>query len=85
MTSIDKLLDSFPYPTVTLIIGKPTWESIRAMHLELNANAASFQFHISNGRVGPLFLTVLSVVFNTLSHILLVLPTNSDLDSIMID
>ena len=42
MTFIDKLLDSFPYPTVTLIIGKPTWESIRAMHLELNANAASF-------------------------------------------
>ena len=74
MTSIDKIVDSFPHPTITPIIGKPTYEIIRPMHLFLNANAASVQWHLGNGRLDLLFLTVLPAVFNSLSHVPFVSP-----------
>ena len=69
MPSTEKIVDSFPNPTIQPIIGKPTYESIRRVHLKLNANAASIQSHLGNGRLGLLALTVTPVVFNTLSHL----------------
>ena len=77
MLSTDKILDSFPDPTIQLIIGKPTYESIWRVQLKLNANDASVQSHLGNGRLGLLSLTVTPVVLNTLSHISFVPPRNS--------
>ena len=76
MPSTEKIVDSFPNPTIQPIIGKPTYESIRRVHLKLNANAASIQSHLGNGRLGLLALTVTPVVFNTLSHLPFVAPRN---------
>ena len=69
MPSADKILDNFPNLTIQLIIGKPTYESIQHVHLKLNANATSIKFHLGNGRIGILELTVTPVVFKTLYHV----------------
>ena len=49
MNTIDNIMDCFPYPTVTPIIGQPGYENISEMHLQLNVNSASVQAHIGNG------------------------------------
>lgn len=82
MPSTDKILDSFPNPTIQPIIGKPMYES-RRVHLKLNYNATSVQSHLSNGRIGLLALSVTSVVFNTLSHIHFIAPRNPGLNDII--
>ena len=78
MPSTEKIVDSFPNPTIQPIIGKLTYESIRPVHLKLNANAASIQSHLGNGRLGLLALIVTPVVFNILSHLSLVAPRSPD-------
>ena len=76
MTTVEKIKDAFPHPTIEPIVGQPGYESIKGMHLFLNANAASIISHLGNGRLGLLYLTVQPAVFNTLSAVLFVPPTN---------
>ena len=45
-TSIEKIMNSLPYLTITPIIGQPEYESITGMHLQFNVNAASVQYHL---------------------------------------
>ena len=73
---IDKIVDGFPLPTIDPIIGTPEYESIADIHLKVNSNAASVQSHLRCGTFGLLFLTVLPVVYATLSTTSLVLPVN---------
>merc|ERR1740124_215214 len=77
MTTIEKIKDGFPHPTIDPISSQPGWETIKPMHQSLNANAASVVFHLWNGRLSLLFLTVLPSVYNTLSAVPFVPPTNS--------
>jgi len=81
MASINKIVGIFPHPIITPIIGKPTYETICPVHLFLNANAASVQSHLGNGRLGLLFLTVLPAVFNNFSQIQFVPPPNPGPDA----
>ena len=83
MLSTERFINSFPNPTVQPIIGKPNYEPIRAIHLKLNANAASIQSHLSNGCLGFLAITVTRVVFNILSHQPFIAPINQGLDTII--
>jgi hypothetical protein len=76
-TSIDKIVDGFPHPTIAPIIGTPTYESIAELNFQLNANAASVQSNLGDGQLGLLALTVLPAVYNTLSATIFVHPTNS--------
>ena len=76
MTTVDKIKDAFPHPTIDPIVGQPGYETIKPMHQHLNANAASIISHLGNGRLGLLYLTVQPAVFNTLSAIPFVPPTN---------
>jgi hypothetical protein len=73
---IDSIVDGFPFPTVHPIIGEPNYESIAALHLQLNANAASVQSHLGNGVLGLLYLTISPAVYATLSAVPFVPPVN---------
>ena len=72
----EKILESFPHPTIQPIVGKPNYESIAEVHLKLNANTASMRSNLGNGRLGHLFLTLQPEVFNALSTIEFVPPNN---------
>ena len=64
---IDSIVEGFPFPIVQpSIIGEPNYESIAALHLQLNANTASVQSHLGNGVLGLLYFTVSPAVYATL-------------------
>ena len=75
-STIDSIVNGFPFPTVHPIIGEPNYESIAALHLQLNANAASVSSHLGNGVLGLLYLTVSPAVYATLSAVPFVPPIN---------
>jgi len=75
-TSAEKILENFPHPTISPIIGKPTYETLAAVHLKLNTNAASVHSNRGNGQLGYLALTVKEEVYNTLSPIPFEPPIN---------
>ena len=75
-SSTDKIVESFPYPTISPIIGQPGYDTIAEIHLQLNANAASVQSHLGNGALGLLYRTVTPAVYNTLSLVAFVPPPN---------
>ena len=65
-TAIDKIVDRFPFPTIPLIVGTPTYNTIADVNLKLNSNSASVQSTLGCGTLG-LQLTVSPAVYNTLS------------------
>ena len=72
----DRIIESFPHPTIMPIVGQPTYETLAEIHLKLNTNAASVQSHLGNGRLGLLFLTVSPAVYNTQSAVVFIPPAN---------
>ena len=74
--ALEKIVESFPYPTVPPIVGQPSYETIAELQLKLNTNAASIHSHRGNGRLGLLFLTVKPAVYNTQSTVVFNPPTN---------
>ena len=48
-TRAEKIIESFPHPTILPIVGQSTYESIAEVHLKLNTNAASVYSHRGNG------------------------------------
>ena len=79
-SSTDKIVESFPYPTISPIIGQPGYDTIAEVHLQLNANAASVQSHLGDGALGLLYLTVTPAVYNTLSLVEFIPPPNPGAD-----
>jgi hypothetical protein len=75
-STIDSIVEGFPFPTVHPIIGEPNYESIAALHLQLNANAASVPSHLGNGVLGLLYLTVSLAVYANLLAVPFVPPVN---------
>ena len=76
MSTIDKIIDSFPYEKLHKISGEPSYASIAEIHQQLNANAASIQSNLGNGILGHLWLTLKPEIFNTLSAIPFIPPEN---------
>jgi hypothetical protein len=70
------IIGAFPNPTIDPIIGLPTYDSICAVHLQLNKNAASFDSNLGDGINGLLPLTVPTAVYNTISNELFEVPSN---------
>ena len=66
-SSTDKIVESFPYPTIPHIAGQPGYDTIAEVHLQLNANASSIQSHLGDGTLGLIYLTVTPSVYNTVS------------------
>ena len=73
-TAIDKIMDGFPFPTIAPIVGTPTYNTISEVSLKLNSNSASVHSYLGCGTLGLLQLTVLPVVYNTLSVTTFVIP-----------
>ncbi len=73
---VDSIVEGFPFPTVNPIVGEPNYESIAALHQQLNANAASVQSHLGNGVLGLLYLTVSPAVYANLSAVPFLPPVN---------
>ena len=82
-SSTDKIVESFPYPTISPIVGQPGYDTIAEVHLQLNANAASVQSHLGDGALGLLYLTVTPAVYNTLSLVPFIPPPNPGPDPII--
>ena len=76
MSSQDEIVETFPCPTISLIIGQPNYEIVSEVHLYINANSGSVQSHLGNGALGLLFFTVLPAVYNTLNLIQFTHPGN---------
>ena len=75
-TTAEKIIESFPHPTIQPIVWKLNYESIAEVHLKLNANTASMHSNRGNGRLGRLFLTVQPEFFNTMSDTAFEPPVN---------
>ena len=75
-TSTEKIVDSFPFPTIPPIVGTPTYNTIAEVNLKLNSNSASIQSNLGCGTLGLLQLTVPPAVYNTLSVNAFVVPVN---------
>ena len=70
------IVGSLPNPTIDLIIGLLTYETLNSIHLELK-NTASVDSNLGYGLIGVLTLTVSTTVYNTLSTTPFVVPSNS--------
>ena len=68
MSTVDKIIDSFPFPTLPNITGEPDYETLSELHTKLNANAASVQTNLGGGTLGHLWLTLKPEVYNTLTN-----------------
>jgi hypothetical protein len=73
---VDSIVEGFPFPTVTPIVGEPNYETIADLHQQLNANAASVPSHLGNGVLGLLYLTVSPAVYANLSAVAFIPPVN---------
>ena len=80
---IEKIMDSFPYLTITPIIGQPDYGSIIEIHLQLNTNTASVQSHLGNGALDLLFLTITPAVYNILSNVPFIAPNNPSIEIVI--
>ena len=70
-SSIENIVDRFPFPTINLIAGTPDNKSIVEIHLKLNSKAASVQSNLRFRTVG-----LLSAVYSILSNIAFFPPVN---------
>ena len=75
-STVDKIVENFPFPTILPIVGEPNYETIAQVHFKLNENSASIQSNLGDGQLGLLFLTVSSAVYNTLSATAFIPPVN---------
>ena len=75
-SSIEKIVDGFPFLKIDPIVVTPDYENIAGIHLKLNSNAMSVQSNLGCGTLDLLFLTVSPAVYATLSTILFVPPVN---------
>ena len=76
-TSIDNIVDGFPFPTIPPIVGNPTYNTIAEVNLKLNSNSASVESNLGCGTLGLLQLTVSPAVYNTLSSTTFIMPINT--------
>ena len=75
-SALEKIVESFPHPTVIPTVRQPSYETIAELQLNLNTIAASIYSHRGNGPMGLLFLTVKPEIYNTQSRVTFDPPTN---------
>ena len=66
-STVDIIVENFPFPTIFPIVGEPNYKTIAEVHFKLNANSSLVQSNLRYGQLGLLYLTVSSSVYNTLS------------------
>ena len=75
-TKSKNIVDGFPHPTITPIIGMSTYETIADLHINTNKNSTSVQSNMGDGQLGILPLNVSQDVYNTLLSVAFVAPVN---------
>ena len=75
MSTIDKLIEAFPIPTLTKIVGTPTYETIKTLNEELSTNAATISTTLGGGSLGHVGITVSPTIYATLSDTAFAPPT----------
>ena len=75
-TSINKLVEAFPQPTIPPIIGVPTYDTISEVIMILSSNAALILTNLGCGTLGYLALLETPDIYNTISATPFVPPPN---------
>ena len=76
MTGIESIKDGFPYPVINKFPGRPTYDSIAAVHTKLKANAASVHSNLGGGAHGFLGLALQPGTYTVLTGRVFVPPSN---------
>jgi hypothetical protein len=71
-----KITETFPHKTISPIVGQPSYEAIKELHMKLNENAVKVHSNLGNGLLGYLGVTVTPAIYNTLSAQPFVTPPN---------
>ena len=71
-----KITENFPHKTIPPIVGQPTYEAIKELHLKLNENAVKVHSNLGDGLLGYLGVTVTPAIYNTLSAHPFIIPPN---------
>ena len=74
--TIDNVMSTFPYPSLSPINGVPTFETINDMVTNLKANAAAIHTDNGGGQFGFLALMVSPTVYATLTNEPFIVPAN---------
>ena len=78
VTTVEKFIETFPILALSRITGTPTYENLKTLNEELNANATSIVTTQGGGVHGHLALTVSPAVYATLSETLFKVPELPD-------
>ena len=76
---------TFPHPLLTPIIGRATYQTLAAIHLKLNANAASIFSNRGDGIHGLLALSFSPKIYLSTTGMAFPLPVNPGLHPININ
>ena len=76
-STIDNILDNFPFATIAPIIGPPNFKTISELHMNLNSNVVSIQYNLGDGALKLLYLTVSPTVYTTLLATAFIVPMKS--------
>jgi hypothetical protein len=71
-----KITDNSHHKTIPPIVGQPTYEAIKELHMKLNENVVKVHSNLGNGLLGYLGVTITPAICNTLSAQPFVIPSN---------
>ena len=78
-TTVEKLVETFLHPVVTLIFRIPTYDTLVDKIYQISSNVASMQATLDGGKLGFLALTVSPTVYANLSATSFIKPANPGL------
>ena len=77
--SPESVATTFPRPILTPITGHPSYQTLAAIHLKLNANTASVFSNRGDGIHGLLALSVSPEIYQSMTGMVFIPPTNPGL------
>ena len=75
-STVEKIVENFPYPTFTPVAGVPDYEALAELHTQANSNSSSIQSNLGGGNHGLLAVTLEAAVLDTLTATPFVIPLN---------
>ena len=77
------IIESFPHPTISQILGKPTYDQIDKVETKMKTNAASVATELGGGVHGHLGMLMSEAEYATISRIPFAPPENPGLQPII--
>ena len=72
----DQLLEVFPHPVLTNILGEPNLDSITLQQSEHNGNLTSIKSNLGDGLTGLMVISMKPAIFATIHPNPFAIPTN---------